>query len=130
MTQEEFQTRVQMTVSYKEFDAINEVYMNSDLEKDDFCKAWVKMNQSRVNKAKAEAKAQAEKEAQREALYNIINKDWSYSYEYNADECFNKKQKILLDKVGIDIVERRFSFPYPKAVSSVIYEIKKYLEIA
>lgn len=130
MTQQEFESRVSMKVSYKEFEAINEVYMNSDLDKDDFCKAWIKMNQSRVNKAKAEAKAQAEEATKREALYNIINRDWSDLYQSNAAEHLSKKQRILLDEVGINLVEHRFSFPYQKTVSTVIYEIKKYLKVA
>ena len=53
MTQREFETRVNMEVSSKEFDSINEVYMNCDLDKDEFCKMWVKMNKSRVAKAAA-----------------------------------------------------------------------------
>lgn len=42
MMQQEFEARVKKTVSYKEFLSINEVYMNSDLDKDEFCKEWVK----------------------------------------------------------------------------------------
>lgn len=56
MTQHEFETRTKMTISSKEYSAIEEVYMNSDLDKDEFCKMWVKMNKTRVEKAKAERK--------------------------------------------------------------------------
>lgn len=38
MTQKEFQDRVKMQVSAGEYTAIEVVYMNSDLEKDEFCK--------------------------------------------------------------------------------------------
>lgn len=47
MTQIEFTQRVGIEVSAKEFEAINEVYMNSDLDKDAFCRIWVKMNKAR-----------------------------------------------------------------------------------
>ena len=53
MTQQEFHTRVQMEVSAEEFEAINVVYMHSDLGKDEFCALWVKMNQTRVSQAKS-----------------------------------------------------------------------------
>lgn len=54
MTQQEFESRVKMAVSSKEYSSIEEVYMNSDLDKDEFCKMWAKMNKSRIAKAKAE----------------------------------------------------------------------------
>ena len=59
MTQVEFTNRTQVEVSAKEYAAIEEVYMNSDLDKDAFCKMWVKMNKSRVEAAK-EARLEAE----------------------------------------------------------------------
>ena len=52
MTQVEFTNRTQVEVSAKEYAAIEEVYMNSDLDKDAFCKMWVKMNKSRVEAAR------------------------------------------------------------------------------
>lgn len=59
MTQQEFENRVEMTVSASEFIAINEVYMNSDLDKDAFCKMWVKINRNRVKAAKEQAEIDA-----------------------------------------------------------------------
>lgn len=38
MTQQEFTSRTLVEVSNKEFWAINEVYNNSDMDKDEFCK--------------------------------------------------------------------------------------------
>lgn len=43
-----------MNVTADEFAHINEVYMNSDLDKDEFCKVWAKMNKSRVQRHKEE----------------------------------------------------------------------------
>lgn len=58
MTQIEFEKRVEMEISSYEFDAINVVYMNSDLDKDEFCKMWVKMNKSRISAYKESLKEQ------------------------------------------------------------------------
>lgn len=57
MLQQEFEARVKVQVSYKEYESINEVYNNSDLDKDEFCKMWVRMNGERVNRAIAERKS-------------------------------------------------------------------------
>lgn len=56
MTKQEFENRTNVQVSLEEYRHIEAVYMASDLDKDEFCKMWCKMNKSRVNKAKEEAK--------------------------------------------------------------------------
>lgn len=66
MTQREFTERTGVEVSVNEYAAIEMVYMASDVDKDEFCRMWVKMNKSRVERAKAEAKARAEMDAQGE----------------------------------------------------------------
>ena len=42
MTQQEFTSRTLVEVSNEEFWAINQVYNNSDLDKDEFCKMWAR----------------------------------------------------------------------------------------
>lgn len=69
MTKQEFTQRVLVEVSDKEFEAINEVYMNSDLEKDAFCKVWKKMNKTRVDDAKRAKEIEAREEAARDSLF-------------------------------------------------------------
>lgn len=56
MTKQEFENRTNVQVSFEEYGHIEFVYMASDLDKDEFCRMWCKMNKSRVNKAKEEAK--------------------------------------------------------------------------
>lgn len=56
MTKQEFENRTNVQVSFEEYGHIEAVYMASDLDKDEFCKMWCKMNKSRVNKVKEEAK--------------------------------------------------------------------------
>ena len=60
MLQHEFESRVGIEVSAKEYAAIEQVYMSSDVEKDEFCKLWAKMNCQRIARIKAERKAAAE----------------------------------------------------------------------
>lgn len=65
MTTQEFTTRTGVTVTPKEFDAIHEVYANSEIDKDEFCKMWCKMNPARVAAAKAEKAQQEERNARK-----------------------------------------------------------------
>lgn len=60
MLQHEFESRVGIEVSAKEYAAIEQVYMASDVEKDEFCKLWSKMNRQRIARIKAEKKAAAQ----------------------------------------------------------------------
>ena len=53
MKYSEFVERTGVYVSIAEFDAIVEFYNNSDVDKDEFCKLWAKMNFVRVKEAKA-----------------------------------------------------------------------------
>lgn len=52
MNKQEFENRVLVKVSEVEYEAIETVYMNSDLEKGEFCKLWCKMNHKRVKAVK------------------------------------------------------------------------------
>ena len=101
MTQQEFTSRTLVEVSTEEFWAINEVYNHCNLDKDEFCKLWRKMNASRVAEAKAKAKAQAEQERIFSKTHTLILKltcngnayhtDWYYRTPVtkilNASEC-------------------------------------------
>lgn len=60
MLQHEFESRVKIQVSAQEYAAIEQVYMASDVEKDEFCKLWAKMNRLRIAKAVAQQKAEAQ----------------------------------------------------------------------
>lgn len=61
MMYNEFIERVGMEVSSSEFEIINNMYMLADVDKDTFCKLWVKMNFNRVATYKAK-KAKEEKQ--------------------------------------------------------------------
>ena len=74
MTQQEFTTRTKVEVTTEEFEAINVVYMNCDLNKDDFCAMWRKMNKSRVEQAKAEIKEKSIQDRKRNYKLLLIRK--------------------------------------------------------
>lgn len=110
MTQQEFQERVKMTVCAEEYDAIETVYLMSDLNKDDFCKMWVQMNKSRVERAIREAKANKEEadnkvRARRifDKLEAFINKDFENYINYAHLFLGTRDRKFLRDKLGIEV---------------------------
>ena len=139
MRQSEFETRVHMNVTAEEYSHIEEVYMNSDLDKDDFCAIWVKMNQTRVNNAKAERKAAEEEQAKQEKLWNIVEKHMNDNWEKGckmAEDVLSSTQKKVIESAGISLYDERIdgwtglTIKDRKTVSTVIYEIKKYLKVA
>jgi hypothetical protein len=124
MTQQEFTQRTNVQVSNTEFDAIHEVYMNSDLDKDEFCKMWCKMNRSRVERAKEDSRM-SQKISD---LYAIKAKILLYDYSWNelADNFLTKKEKDLLSEFGIEM-QGMNSYPYFKTCSTVFSELTKIL---
>lgn len=123
MTQQEFQNRVQMTVSTEEFWAINEVYNNSELDKDAFCKAWMKMNSNRVKKAAAEAKENKKKELLRDRVWRLFEKSHSDDpramFEM-ADLYLTESQMTFLRSIGINPDD---------TLLHVRYEMRRYLKV-
>lgn len=133
MTQYEFQSRVQMNVSTEEYSHIEAVYMSSDLDKDEFCKLWVKMNHKRVSDAKAEQKRLEEEQAKREKGFEILFANDGITFEQGctlADNFFNKTQKKFFQSIGIEMEDKSSCVPMFKQTSTVLYELKVYLKVA
>lgn len=108
MTQIEFTQRVGIEVSVKEFEAINEVYMNSDLDKDAFCRIWVKMNKTRVREARMKAAELREKQTLKEmawALYQRIS-GMENTHLAMAYTTLLPSQRNFLHGIGIEVNER------------------------
>lgn len=82
MTKQEFEARA-IKVSDKEFEAINEVYMNCDLDKDEFCKVWKKMNQSRVKAYREQELRRIETEEKVNILMDTLAYVNSVIYDLN-----------------------------------------------
>lgn len=107
MTQKEFTDRVQMEVSINEFASIHEVYMNSDLDKDAFCRIWVKMNKSRVREARIKAAELREKQTLKEmawALYQRIS-GMENTHLAMANATLLPSQRNFLRGIGIEVAD-------------------------
>ena len=130
MTQQEFTQRVGVQVSAEEYSAIEQVYMASDVEKDEFCRLWVKMNVQRVKAAKEQTRQREHERKQQEQLWCIIMQFGGMSYDVmssQADTMLTKQQRTLLGTVGIQTESDEYNC---KLLSTVLYEIKKYLKAA
>ena len=127
MTQQEFTQRTNVEVSYNEFNAIHEVYMNSDLDKDEFCKMWVKMNKTRVQNAKVERMIKAKDEAYRDALHKFYHKFDNNNETFSTPICYVKISVYdvqAMSHAGIKLANENGRCKY---LSDVRYEIGKYL---
>lgn len=130
MTQQEFFNRTKVEVSFKEYEAIEMVYMNSDLDKDTFCKMWVKMNQTRVEQAKKEELQRTAEETKRNYLYDFLNQNFDWTKL--APEYVSYDESKKFKEYGFDVEEYN---PYIginmfKSISTFVFEIKQYLGIA
>lgn len=136
MTYQEFTTRTNVEVSTKEFDAINEVYMNSDVDKDEFCKMWCKMNAVRVERAIAEKKAAEKEEKLVWELAQIANREYTIDeYGEVAEEVLTKKQIKLMNEAGISLEKEVYNMCFncyhivPRIFNEVLFDIKKRIGI-
>lgn len=127
MLQSEFETRVKMQVSCKEYQSINEVYNNSTLDKDEFCKMWVRMNKERVAKAIVEAKERERMSALKDKAWDIIACFRENHRKLNdaASKSLNKTQRAFCESIGIKI--RDMENPYMSTtLSTVVYQLRRF----
>lgn len=137
MMYNEFVERVGMEVSSSEFEIINNMYMLADVDKDDFCKLWVKMNFARVKAAK-EQKAKEEKEAKaieyitkvHNKLSAKLNKDFMVNFNMLAIHVIGSASyKKLVDAVHVcGIIEIDEYCSLGHYVSTLDTEINEYWE--
>ena len=128
MTQQEFTQRVNVEVSNKEFEAINEVYMNSDLDKDEYCKMWVKMNKTRVQNAKVERMIKAKDEAYRDALHKFYTKNDDVN-EFMTPICYVKISTYEVQAMSYAGIKVANEDGRAKYLSDIRYEIGKFLRM-
>lgn len=112
MLQSEFKERTGVDVSFDEYQAIEKVYMASDLDKDEFCKTWCKMNASRIKAAKKAMAEKVAKDKARTRLFNIIRKLEKERHYNIAEEpltvsFLSESDVTFLQKIGIQM---RISF--------------------
>lgn len=103
MTIQEFQSRTQVSVDVSEFESITTVYMQSDVDKDTFCKMWCKMNATRVMAAKEQAK----KQQTIDKVFSMVmtNPEWTDVEHCNdiAVAVLSSKDKALIESIGISL---------------------------
>ena len=128
MTQQEFTQRVNVEVSNKEFEAINEVYMNSDLDKHEFCKMWVKMNKTRVQNAKVERMIKAKDEAYRDTLHKFYTKNDDVN-EFMTPICYVKISTYEVQAMSYAGIKVANEDGRAKYLSDIRYEIGKFLRM-
>ncbi len=132
MTKQEFESRVNVIVSESEYCSIEQVYLNCEIDKDEFCAIWRKMNKNRVAKAIAKQKKSEKEALLRSKLFDIINKPAKQSgWNKRPSEVFTKKELKLIESVGIEINETtRFGYYHFVNVSDVVSDIRKYLKVS
>lgn len=121
MTKQEFETRTHVEVTMAEFENINEMYLLSDVDKDEFCRLWSKMNHARVARAK-EAKEIATKEMMiKEKALDIVARMHALTTDWAADAMtsLRKRDITFLESIGFDM----YSGCRYKSISEVHYEI-------
>ena len=128
MTQQEFTQRTNVQVSNTEFDAIHEVYMNSDLDKDEFCKMWVKMNKTRVQNAKVERMIKQKDEAYRDALHKFYTKNNDVN-EFMTPICYVKISTYEVQAMSYAGIKVANEDGHAKYLSDIRYEIGKFLRM-
>ena len=103
MTIQEFQSRIQVSVDVSEFESFTTVNMQSDVDKDTFCKMWRKMNATRVMAAKGQAK----KQQTIDKVFSMVmtNPEWTDVEHYNdiAVAVLSSKDKALIESIGISL---------------------------
>ena len=129
MRQFEFEERVKMHVTQKEYEAIETVYLYSDLDKDEFCRMWVKMNKSRVEREVKKEKEIRKENEDRAKLWDIRAK-MDKDYANLAVNVLNARERAFLERKGFRFEEDRYGQTWFKTVSSLRYEIGCYLGIA
>lgn len=128
MTKQEFTQRVQVEVSDIEYNAIEMVYMHSDVDKDEFCRIWCKMNANRVRNAKVERRQKAKDEAYRDILHKFYYKN----YDANAllaPICYTKMSTYEIQAMSYAGINVSHEDGHAKYLIDIRYEVGKFLEM-
>jgi len=128
MTQQEFFNRTGVEVSNDEFFAIHEVYCNSELDKDEFCKMWCKMNKTRVQNAKIE-----HRQMMREQCYKDSLRKWFEKYRGTQFYFDNYHTNIAYIKLSVYLVQAMsfagIRFDNGLSFSDVHFKVGQYLGV-
>lgn len=127
MTQKEFEERTGIKPTEEEFDYIHAVYLNTSMNKDEFCKEWKKYGDSRIIRdvyvrvLKYEMECERQKNAINELADFLIGK----AHAYDDTDFRNQAVKLVGE---MDVVKRTIELGLPlwdedrKVVLSMIEE--------
>lgn len=133
MLHSEFTQRVQFEVSNEEFEAIHVVYMASDLDKDEFCAMWRKMNAKRIKAYKEEQKAKErrfEKISRIHAFKQILFSEVCENPMARIDEVLNARDINFLCNNGFNVLTWDYINHQNiyKCASEMVYDINCWLD--
>ena len=125
MTQQEFFNRTNVKVNEDEFEAINAMYNYVEVDKDEFCKMWCKMNPERVKTAKAQQKREQKEADYKDILFKYWNK-WYGKVEHYYD-------LIVYTKISTNEIQAMSYFGVrfgdAETIGDVLYKVGKALGI-
>lgn len=125
MTQQEFFNRTNVKVSEDEFWAINAMYNYCEVDKDEFCKMWCKMNPDRVKAAKKQTKVEKQEEAYKNILSKYYHKHIGKVEDYYVLVAYtniSEKEIKAMSYFGV-------RFGNAETISDVLYKVGKVLGI-
>ena len=130
MMQSEFTERTGYAPSSEEYRVIEDMYLMCEVNKDEFCKIWCKMNPNKVKEAKEEKKKM---EAKKKAFNDMIELHailCAYSTNYGCTSLYrlsiqNQKVAELYDSMSILEVPGMCE---AKDIRYNLYCINKYLK--
>ena len=125
MTQQEFFNRTNVKVNEDEFWAINAMYNYCEVDKDEFCKMWVKMNKTRVQNAKVDRMIKAKDEAYRDALHKFYTKNNDVN-EFMTPICYVKISTYEVQAMSYAGIKVANEDGRAKYLSDICYEIGKF----
>lgn len=119
MTYQEFLQRTGVAVDGNEFEAIHVVYVASDFDKDEFCKAWRAMNKSRVLATKQALCEEKERIRLRMAVNKVYNEHKGKQLLIYAEQVLSERELMALHKAKITTEGR--------SLPSVVSSMREYL---
>ena len=125
MTQQEFFNRTNVKVSEDEFWAINAMYNYCEVDKDEFCKMWCKMNPDRVKATKKQIKVEKQEEAYKNILSKYYHKHIGKVEDYYVLVAYTnitEKEIKAMSYFGV-------RFGNAETISDVLYKVGKVLGI-
>lgn len=132
MTKQEFENRVKVQVTDQEYYSVIEpMYMNSDVDKDEFCAMWRKMNHKRVKAYLADQLKRKQEQERKDRLFDLkwkieclpAEKKHTFAVLY-----FTEKQMQDLKDVGIETEgwNKWLQIHEQKSLSDIHYDLLKF----